>query len=398
MYLVNTILQQMSNITAPQRKFMLALFPLIFSLHGRINFSNLSRYSYLNQKTFSRWYRRDFDFVEFNRLSLAPIINSNHELIAATDCSFIPKNGKHTYGIAKFYNGVRGKAEKGLEISTIALVNVTENTAYAISTSQTPAIKTDDETRIDFYSNQLKQNRNALPPQVRHLVADGYYSKKKYIDSVTGLGLQQIGKLRYDANLRWLYKGEQKSRGRKRLYDGKVKLDELDRFEFAGEMDNSRLYTAVVNSPQFDRNLRVVLIIKQIGEKVQFALLFSTDLELTAQNIVRFYKARFQIEFLFRDAKQFIGLNDCQARCSSSLNFHFNASMTALNLLKLEDRKLRTNDPNKANHVISIASWKVRKFNEHLLERFSLYLGLDFNSIKLLPSFEALCSYGVISV
>jgi hypothetical protein len=396
--LLKTILQQMSSITAPQRKFMLALFPLIFSLHGRINFSNLSRYSDFNPKTFSRWYRREFDFVEFNRLILAPVINSDDELIAATDCSFIPKNGNHTYGIGKFYNGVRGKAEKGLEISTIALVNVTENTAYAISTQQTPATNVDDETRVDFYLTQLKQIRNALPPQVRRLVADGYYSKKKHIDGVTALGLQQIGKLRYDANLRWLYKGEQKPRGRKRLYDGKVKLDELERFEFAGEMDNSRLYTAVVNSPHFDRNLRIVLIIKRVGEKVQFALLFSTELELAAKDIVRFYKARFQIEFIFRDAKQFLGLNDCQARCSNSLNFHFNASMTALNLLKLEDRKSRLNNPNKGNHVISIASWKIRKFNEHLLERFSLYLGLDFNSIKLLPSFEALCSYGVISV
>ena len=113
---------------------------------------------------------------------------------------------------------------------------------------------------------------------------------------------------------------------------------------------------------------------------------------------MRFYKARFQIEFLFRDAKQFLGLNDCQARCSSALNFHFNASMTALNLLKLEDRKFRSNDENKSNHVISIASWKIRKFNEHLLEKFSLYLGLDFNSIKLMPGFEMLCNYGVISV
>jgi len=40
----------------------------------------------------------------------------------------------------------------------------------------------------------------------------------------------------------------------------------------------------------------------------------------------------------FRDAKQFTGLNHCQARSQKALNFHFNASMTALNLMKLEDR------------------------------------------------------------
>jgi len=64
-----------------------------------------------------------------------------------------------------------------------------------------------------------------------------------------------------------------------------------------------------------------------------------SDIELPALEIYRLYKARFQIEFLFRDAKQFTGLLDCQARSQSALHFHFNASMTALNLLKLEDRQ-----------------------------------------------------------
>jgi hypothetical protein len=39
------------------------------------------------------------------------------------------------------------------------------------------------------------------------------------------------------------------------------------------------------------------------------------------------YRLRFQIEFLYRDAKQFTGLNDCQARSPSKLNFH-NMSLT----------------------------------------------------------------------
>ena len=59
-----------------------------------------------------------------------------------------------------------------------------------------------------------------------------------------------------------------------------------------------------------------------------YALRFSTDTELDAESIYRYYKARFQIEFLFRDARQFTGLNDCQARRQDSLGFHFNASLT----------------------------------------------------------------------
>ena len=81
----------------------------------------------------------------------------------------------------------------------------------------------------------MKQDCHALPPQIRYLVADGYYSKQKYLDGVAVLDLYQIGKLCCDANLRWLYPGEQKPRGCPRRYDGKVKFDDLSRFEAVGE-------------------------------------------------------------------------------------------------------------------------------------------------------------------
>ena len=397
MKIVETILQQMSSITTPQYKFMLTLFPLLMCLRGRANFRNLSRYGDFHEKTYSRWYRHEFDFVTFNQLSLLPLYNESPELIAATDCSFIPKSGKNTGGLGKFYSSTLGKAEKGLEISTLALINITENTAYSVSTRQTPATSKDEKTRIDHYLAHLQQDRHALPPQVRYLATDGYYSKKKFIDGVTATGLHQIGKLRHDANLRWLYSGTQKSRGRKRLFDGKLAFNDLSRFEFSGEADDgAQIYTATVNSPCFERTLRIAYLVKQVGKKIQTALLFSTDILQSAKDIQRMYKARFQIEFLFRDAKQFLGLNDCQARCSESLHFHFNVSMAALNLIKLEDRQQRKHSTNKAN-IISIASWKIRKSNAHLLERFSSDLGLDFNTIKSRPDFETLCNYGAIA-
>jgi len=211
---------------------------------------------------------------------------------------------------------------------------------------------------------------------------------------VVGLGLHPLGKLRHDANLRYLYRGPQKPRGRPRQYDGKVKLDDLSRLEFAGETDGIRIYTAVGNSVRFKRTIRLAYLVKQNGDKLHTALLFSTDTGLWALDIYRYYKARFQIEFLFRDVQQFPGLSDCQARGKEALHFHFNAAMTALNLIKPEDRQ---HAPDSDRHVISIASWKIRKFNEHLLERFSSMLGLDFNSIKFNPAYETLRNYGAIA-
>jgi len=57
-------------------------------------------------------------------------------------------------------------------------------------------------------------------------------------------------------------------------------------------------------------------------------------LKLAGEKIVQYYRLRFQIEFLYRDAKQFTGLNSCQARSQNKLDFHFNASLTAVNLAK----------------------------------------------------------------
>ena len=67
----------------------------------------------------------------------------------------------------------------------------------------------------------------------------------------------------------------------------------------------------------------------------RYALYFSTEIELDGLKIFQYYKARFQIEFLFREAKQHIGMTHCQARSSKKLYFHFNTSLTAVNVAKV---------------------------------------------------------------
>jgi hypothetical protein len=47
------------------------------------------------------------------------------------------KSGKGTRGIEYFYNGSAGKAEKGLEIAVIAVVDVDSKQAYTLSVQQT---------------------------------------------------------------------------------------------------------------------------------------------------------------------------------------------------------------------------------------------------------------------
>lgn len=216
-----------------------------------------------------------------------------------------------------------------------------------------------------------------------------------FVDSVCDFGLQPISTLRHEANLRYLFIGPHpKRRGARKKYDGKVHLQDLSRLTPTPLSKTITLYTAVVNSVSLNRNIRLVYVCKRQGTKLLTALLFSTDLTLAAEEISRYYTAHFQIEFLFRDAKQFMGLIDFQTRSEARIAFHVNASLTALNFLKLEDRQQA---PEHDDQVISIASWKVRKFNAHQLERIISTLGFDLNSIKLSPQYEDLMNYRTIA-
>nr|WP_318780841.1 transposase [Dendronalium phyllosphericum] len=110
--------------------------------------------------------------------------------------------------------------------------------------------------------------------------------------------------------------------------------------------------------------------------------------------IYRFYKLRFQIEFIFRDAKQFTGLSDCQARDVKKLDFHFNASFTALNLAKLDAHQQQSA---QKPLIFSMASVKRRALNDHLLDTFISMLDLSPTVIKSHPNYQNLRAYGVIA-
>jgi len=219
--------------------------------------------------------------------------------------------------------------------------------------------------------------------------------KIKWVEGVTNLKLEAIGKLRRDANLRYLYQDEYSGRGRPRKYSGKVDLADFSKFQLVTQpSDDLDLYTAVVWSISLKRKIRLVYLLNHSSSGHHYAVLFCTDLELNAYSIYLYYKARFQIEFVFRDSKQFTGLADCQARDLTKLDFHFNSSLTALNLAKWDAVQQHNSD---SDFVFSMASYKRRALNHHLLERFIQQLGLEPTLIKSHPNYPSLCDYGVIA-
>ena len=170
--------------------------------------------------------------------------------------------------------------------------------------------------------------------------------------------------MRADAHLRYLYQGPKRpGPGRQKTYDGKVNWSDVSRFErLATEDEPIVLYHQVLNHGQLKRDLQGAVVVHT--QRHRYAVLFSTDVDLEPQRLYRYDKARFQIEFLCRDAKPFTGLSACQARSKAKLDFHFNASLSAVTFAKLEARHQHGN----GDQASSMASLKRRAFNQHLID------------------------------
>src|SRR6266446_1827487 len=274
MTIVNDILKQMPGLGQPQRKFLATLFVTILVLRGRVNFRNLSRYCDYSERTIARQFREPFDWPDLHQRVLMTALDPRSELVSAHDASFIPKSGKQTFGLGHFFNGCASRAERGLEMSTLAVVDVTRRCAFTLAVAQTPpgedkaaTAQDKEETRIDFYKQQLWEQRYRLPERVTYHCVDGYFAKQKYIDEVVALNLHPITKLRCDANCLFLYTGPHpKRRGPKRKYDGKVNFHDLRRFEYLGTLEGGayvQLYTALVWHVSLKRKLRVVVLVNR---------------------------------------------------------------------------------------------------------------------------------------
>lgn len=402
MTIVKDILKQMPAVRQPQARFLEILCRTILALRGHVTLRNLSRYCEYSERTLARQFRAAFDWVTFHALTCQQVVTPTQVWIAAQDASFIAKSGKQTFGLGSFFNGCAGRPERGLEISTCALVNVTQRYALTSAVAQTPPAgkSTGETSRMTFYAEQIVAQRHRIPAFIKYLAVDGAYAKRGYLDTVTTGGWQLITKLRADANCSFLSTTPRRKgqKGRSRKYEGKVNWQDLRRFELVGTLlDDARieLYTARLWHHSLRRELRVVVLVNRHNPaKPRYIVLASTDVELDARTLVESYQARFQIEFLFRDAKQFTGLQDCQMRCQPALDFHFNASFATLNLVRVQEVQAACGQPLK---VFSLASWKQRNFNERFLQTIICKLDLHPTFIKNHPRYEELRTYGSIA-
>lgn len=384
---ISTIIAKIDGMSKPRRKFILHLFELFMGMRGRYNFMNLARYGEYCEQSYRNNFSQPMDFMAFNK-SLIQRHCSDHKILAF-DPSYIPKSGKHTEHLGMFWSGVSQRALRGLEIGGIAVVDIENNTALSLEAVQTPspkALKSEGKTLIDHYAQTLVARKDTLRSISAYLAVDGYFAKTGFIEAITQqTGLHIVSKLRCDADLKYLYNGPKKSRrGAPRKFDGKINIKQPDKSRITLEYDDEhcKVYSGVVWSTRLKRKIKIAYVEwwKDAKYSGQYAVLFSTDLQLDGYLIYQYYKSRFQIEFLYRDAKQYTGLNHCQARDEIKLHFHFNASLTTVSLAKAIHY---LSVPREQRSSFSMEDVKTLYANKIMAQRIFSNLDLDVNCKKI---------------
>jgi hypothetical protein len=380
--LVTASLLNMEGITMPRFKYLSTTFELWLSLPVRFTFLNLSRFGLYSDKSNRLHFEKDFDFAQFNDHVISSSCGKN--LIAAFDPSYIPKSGKATPGLGRYWSGKDQRAIRGLEISCLALIDVEAQTAMPLETIQTPSkeeMRNKGINLIGHYVSLIDKQKEILVSKVEYLVVDGYFMKKEFINPILEFGLQVITKMRPDANLRYAFKGHQKKgRGRPRLYDEKVDCRNIDkrRIRKFDEDEHTTYYSGQVYCVTLKRLVTIVYI--QDKKTGKHEIFISTDTNMDASLILQYYRLRFQIEFLIRDAKQFTGLEECQARGEKKLYFHFNMAFSAVGVAKAATW-LNVEKSNRES--FSMRNIKLLYYNKFITERIFSNLGVDMNCRKI---------------
>ena len=148
------------------------------------------------------------------------------------------------------------------------------------------------------------------------LVLAGHFGNHHALQMTRQCALHLISKLRGDAARYFPYTGPYAGRGPRRKYGRKVDDENLPAQYLKETTMEGHIQTCLSQMPllhkEFAQPLNVVILAKTNlrTQARAHVILFSSDLDLMYAPLVDYYGLRFQIEFNFRDAKQYWGLED----------------------------------------------------------------------------------------
>ena len=219
---------------------------------------------------------------------------------------------------------------------------------------------------------------------------------------VREFGLELISKLNRNTGLYlpYVHKGRRKQ-GRPRKYGEKIDYQNIDKKYLVKTVKDEGMLIQFyqikeVWTKKMPCLINVVIIVKTdlATQKSGRVVLFSTDLGLSAEKIVHFYGLRFQIEFNFRDAKQYFGLADFkntkQIQVNNAVGLAF--FMDNISLVLIEMAKERWGE-----QQISIQDIKAWFRAEYYIQNILNTLKIPQKGILNHPDFQDILKIGAIN-
>lgn len=363
------------------------------------------------------------------------------------------KAGKHTHGVNWFFSSIAGKVIRAISHHVVTLVDTKKERSFFLKSEQTvkpqfgkgeekekkerrkkpgkkkkgkPATKKAKGPKGNPgrpKGSPNKQNikeesllykgfegllRAVLPLlsaiglDIRYVLGDGAYGNKTCVLIARELGIELISKLNRNTALFLPFQGEYPGKGRHKKYGEKLDYQKLPS-EYMVESKPDDEGKALLKTYQVKGAwtkhmpclLNVVILVKVDldSKKVGRVVLFSTDLDLDAATLVRFYSLRFQIEFNFRDAKQYFGLSDLknvkEQQVENAVNLAF--FMDNISLVLVEEAKALWQ-----TQEVSIQDLKACFRADKYLRDILNVLELDEKTILNRPEIAAIRQIGAI--
>jgi len=397
-----TILQQLSHV----------IYGMLIS-NGRITMLEISRWTEAGEsyRTIQRLYHTPLLWLQIQWIFFtSQLQRPDREYIAVGDEVVFGKAGKATHGIGRFFASLQNRVIPGLSFFTFSVIDVKERQSYPIQAVQMVKEKEKSNKKAKKRSvkkekrpvgrpkgSKNKKNENPiLSPEllriqpvlqaflailkgilaVHYLVMDGHFGNYPSAWMVLQTGLHFVSKLRSEAALYEPFTGKYCGRGAHPKYGDKVDVRHMKKKYLKSDQKQdgirTQIYQAVLLNKAFASSINVVVILKTnlSTHKQAHIILFSTDLKLSYEKLFDYYTLRFQIEFNFRDAKQYWGLDD-----------FMNVKQEAV-----------TNAANLSFFMVNFSSILLRRYREYnpefsVLDLKSHYRGCRYASetIKLLP-------------
>jgi len=375
----------------------------MLTMTGRVTMLGISRWtggggSY---RTIQRFFATALPWAQlFWRFFRQHLFQADDVYLLAGDEVVVTKAGKTTAGLGRFFSSIYQRPVPGLAFFSLALVSTKERRAFPVRIEQ--VVRTDAEKAATKAKTPAKQTKEATPkrkpgrpkgsknkpkaaatlsPELQriqtlvqevlqliaglfpltYLLLDGHFGNGPSLQMARQCGLHLISKLRFDSALYLPYDGPYQGRGPRRKYGAKLDYKHLPE-EFLQQSSvegavETRISQAELLHKEFGQALNVVIIekVNRSTKKRAHVILFSSDLRLGYDKLIDYYSLRFQIEFTFRDAKQYWGLEDFMTVTPVGVSNAANLSLFLVNLSSVLLARFRQQDPQCS--VLDLKAW-----------------------------------------